>query len=796
MRQSYTHWLHTQWPAGRVEPRPETGRDGQTSVRGVRVAGELAGHLLLRDAAESGARAVRAITAERGFAPSSDPAIPDIAIVGAGAAGIAAAIEARRAGLSVVVYEAAAPFASISALARGRSIVTPQASDPASDPAAGADAGAAVAGLAVTAGRKEDVLAGLERQRVEAGIETEASLVERVESRKESVALHHAGGRVTLAQRAIVAIGRSGVFPRLGCPGDDLDKIRTRILDPTEYAGRRALVVGDGDHAIETAVALATCGAKVTLACRGAAFDHPRAENLAKLRRIAEQPEAQVHIESPSAERVTTATMRNMKSAEGPGSLRVLMATTVERVGPAAVTLVGADGVEQAVPNDAVFSMIGRAEPAGFLRRSGMRMRGTRDAAAWIGLAVSVFAFVLLFHWAFNRPELPIQQAVASYRAFPYDLPGLVDSAGGALADLANRETHLLYTVKVSLGSPLFHLSLAWCLAVTIFGARRISRRRTPYVVWQTLTLIAAQWIFLIVIPHLALPWAGRNGYFEPRQSLRWIADQLFERSDGFIGHERAYWRAYGLILPFPLNVFNVFTDRPMWLWMAIALLQALVGIPLMVRRWGKGGFCGWLCPAGALAETMGDAHREKMPHGPRANQLNMIGQGVLALVLALLALRFLAWSLGPRSWAQTVFREAFTGLPFFNYSWFVVLFAAGAVGLGATFFFSGRVWCRFACPLGALSHVHARTSRFRILPDKSKCISCGLCTAVCHAGVDVMNFANKDQPMRDPQCVRCSACVEQCPAAALAFGQVRKSGEVVFDRLRAIPDHLAGMRP
>jgi len=49
-----------------------------------------------------------------------------------------------------------------------------------------------------------------------------------------------------------------------------------------------------------------------------------------------------------------------------------------------------------------------------------------------------------------------------------------------------------------------------------------------------------------------------------------------------------------------------------------------------------------------------------------------------------------------------------------------------------------------------------------------------------------VMNFANKDQPVRDPQCVRRSACLEQCPTGALAFGLVRKSGEVVFDRLRA----------
>ena len=45
--------------------------------------------------------------------------------------------------------------------------------------------------------------------------------------------------------------------------------------------------------------------------------------------------------------------------------------------------------------------------------------------------------------------------------------------------------------------------------------------------------------------------------------------------------------------------------------WLAIAFLQTFVIIPLLVRRWGKGAYCGWLCSCGALAETMGDAHRE-----------------------------------------------------------------------------------------------------------------------------------------------------------------------------------------
>ena len=42
------------------------------------------------------------------------------------------------------------------------------------------------------------------------------------------------------------------------------------------------------------------------------------------------------------------------------------------------------------------------------------------------------------------------------------------------------------------------------------------------------------------------------------------------------------------------------------------------------------------------------------------------------------------------------------------------------------------------------------------------------------------MNFANKGMPMRDPECVRCSACVQMCPTGVLSFGQVNGRGEVV----------------
>ncbi len=112
----------------------------------------------------------------------------------------------------------------------------------------------------------------------------------------------------------------------------------------------------------------------------------------------------------------------------------------------------------------------------------------------------------------------------------------------------------------------------------------------------------------------------------------------------------------------------------------------------------------------------------------------------------------------------------------------------AGILGVGLYFWFSGRVWCRFACPLAALMHIYTRFSRYRIFPDKHKCISCNVCTSVCHQGIDIMNFANKGLPMEDPECVRCSACVQQCPTGVLQFGRFDGEGKIILDKLPASP--------
>jgi polyferredoxin len=259
-----------------------------------------------------------------------------------------------------------------------------------------------------------------------------------------------------------------------------------------------------------------------------------------------------------------------------------------------------------------------------------------------------------------------------------------------------------------------------------------------------------------------------------------------YYNGDGTIGSYTAYWHAYGFVLAWPLLAWIVFSPVPLTWWLVISFIQTFVIIPFLVWRWGKGAYCGWICSCGALAETMGDRHREKMPHGPIWNRLNLIGQGLLFLAIGLLVLHVAMWTLAPGEgwkWVQTFGMKGF-------WKPVVDFLLAGVLGTGLYFAYSGRVWCRFACPLAALMHIFARFSSFRIVVEKKKCISCNACTSVCHQGIDIMNFANKGNHMEDPECVRCSACVQTCPTGTLQFGRVDSTGQTVIslDQLQASP--------
>jgi len=740
----YLNWLHLQWPAGRVEKLPAINEDGTTAVSGVRVVGDLTGVPLLKFAADTGAKAVAAVAAELGDDIGGQSGPADLAIVGGGVAGLSAALAAKKRGLRFVVFEASKPMSTIVNFPKGKPIFTyPTDMQPAGD-------------LNLTATVKEDLVRELEEQRNAAGIETKNVRIEKLARRGDLIELHHPDGAPFKARRVIVAIGRSGNHRKLGVPGEDRDKVSNRLHDPAVFKDRKVLVVGGGDSALEAATALQDAGAAVTVSYRGDAFTRAKSENL----------EA-VHTSGAD----------------------IVFKSQVAQIDADTVTLRTSDG-EKVYENDAVFSMIGREPPLDFFRRSGIPIQGETKFFGWLGVAALVLFCIFVYSWKGGGPTES------------WINPSNWASSLGAQWD---DRTTILGTIAVSMKTRSFYYTSLYSMCILVFGIDRMRRKRTPYIKRQTTVLMMVQWLPLFILPEIVLPWMGYNGIFSSGLGSV-VANGLFEPYipyDEYLAgmwrdgeHPRAYWRAYGFILAWPLNVYNVFTGAPHWWWLVIGFLQTFVLIPWMIYRWGKGAYCGWICSCGALAETMGDRHRHKMPHGPIWNRVNVIGQVFLAAAFALLALRIVGW-VTPWAWPDQTFDLLLEGKAadgtkatawFLSYKWVVDILFGGVLGVGFYFKYSGRVWCRFACPLAALMHIYARFTRFRIFADKKKCISCNVCTSVCHQGIDVMAFANRGAPMEDPQCVRCSACVQSCPTGVLSFGRLLADGQPLFDDLPASP--------
>ena len=738
--QRYYTWLHGKWPAGGVEKGPEVRDDGTTELKGVRVVGDLTGVPLLKFSADTGAKAVEAIFEESDFKKGAgdDSGIYDLVIVGAGVSGLSAAIEAKKAGLNFIVYEADEPFSTIHNFPRKKPIYT--------YPTEMQQAGE----LTFQSEVKEDLLEELNAQKKQHGIETTQAKVDNLTREGGTITVNLTEDEPVKAQRVVVAIGRTGNFRKLNVPGEGMDKVSNRLIDAGEHRGQKVMVVGGGDSALEAAISLAGEGAEVTLSYRKKEFSRPKPENIEKL-----------------------------DALEKEGKLSMRMGTNVQEINEDHVVLCGDDNEDCKVENDYVFTLIGREPPLDFFRKSGIHVSGDWTAKSWIGLIAFLGLVTFLYHLKAYKPFLGIEgtnlwQIFADKQWFPFNIPVL----GG--------EGSLLRTfLQAAKTDPGFTFALLYTVVILVFGIRRMRRRKTPYVNLQTSTLIAIQVIPLFILPYLLFPYMYHHGAFTGGGFGEWFGMTFL--SDGQGGEPTQYWRAFGFILAWPLFIYNIFTEAPIWGWIVLGFIQTFVLIPLIIWRWGKGAYCGWICSCGAMAETLGDQHRHKMPHGPKWNKFNMIGQGILAIAFVLLILRIIGWV---TPW--TGFDRAVAGFidqnGLFSYKVMIDLWLAGAIGYGLYFHFSGRVWCRFACPLAALMHIYTRFTRFRIFAEKKKCISCNVCTTVCHQGIDIMNFANKGLPMEDPECVRCSACVQSCPTGVLSFGRLDGQGNAVVDKLSASP--------
>jgi len=307
---------------------PRLGPDFQTAVPGIFVAGELGGMGLIRNAIEQGRQVIESVRRVPGIGAAGGL---DVAIVGAGPAGLAASLAAKQSGLRFVTLEQESLGGTVAHYPRGKIVMTAPAELP-------------LYGRLALGRTTKEALLGLFRDVV-----TRTKLGVHYGERVESIARTEHGFAVKTARssysvRAVVlAIGRRGSPAKLGIPGEEAPHVVYRLIDPEQYRDKAVLVVGGGDSALEAAASIADePGTRVTLSYRGPAFARAKAANRARV-----------------------------EALQRAGRLRVLLESNVAeiRAGSALVRL--ASGVEE-LPADTVIICTGGILPSAFLREVGV----------------------------------------------------------------------------------------------------------------------------------------------------------------------------------------------------------------------------------------------------------------------------------------------------------------------------------------------------------------------------------------------------------------------------------------
>lgn len=185
----------------------------------------------------------------------------------------------------------------------------------------------------------------------------------------------------------------------------------------------------------------------------------------------------------------------------------------------------------------------------------------------------------------------------------------------------------------------------------------------------------------------------------------------------------------------------------------SMILFAALLLLTLLAGR----GFCGWVCPFGAVQEWLGLLGRKLFgerynPTGRWDRVLRNLKYLVLVVVIAL------TWRTG-----TLVFRAYDPFLAFFHLGthWAELRWAYAIlilVLLGSLFI--ERFFCKYGCPLGAVLAILSKATLSSLRRDPVSCKTCKLCAQNCHAHVNLL----ADVRIKDPECNYCMECVVACP--------------------------------
>ncbi len=187
------------------------------------------------------------------------------------------------------------------------------------------------------------------------------------------------------------------------------------------------------------------------------------------------------------------------------------------------------------------------------------------------------------------------------------------------------------------------------------------------------------------------------------------------------------------------------------------------LGVAATLILWGRGAFCGWLCPFGALQELL-----NKIAKFFKVPQIK-VPWALHELLLSLKYLIFLALfglSLYSMTFAEQIAEiEPFKTVIILKFAreWPYVIYAVTLLSLGL---FVERFYCRYVCPLGAALAIPARLRTNDWLKRYSECGNpCQRCANECM--VQAIMPDGRIHPNECLSCMHCQelyTCDQRCP--------------------------------
>ena len=178
--------------------------------------------------------------------------------------------------------------------------------------------------------------------------EEEVNRIEPLESEGFRV---HTSRATYEASRVLVCIGGMARPRRLGVPGEELPKVRHRFVEPFPYVRKDALVIGGGNSAAEAALFLSEGGARATFAVWPSDWEN----------RDPKQGCIKHWVRGPLEREIEE------------GRLRLFLFSEVVEIKESEVLIKDERGRTHALPNDAVFILIGSDADLTLLRAAGVR---------------------------------------------------------------------------------------------------------------------------------------------------------------------------------------------------------------------------------------------------------------------------------------------------------------------------------------------------------------------------------------------------------------------------------------